>query len=250
GDPQAPPPRVEDGPGRTDLHGDPLPPGALARLGTTRWRLPAEVEFLACLADGKRVLSVSRDGLCQVWVAPGRRQLPSFARSAVPLPPDGGTRATATNAGKVILWVVDAGKKRHEIQAAPSSWPPQVVFAADGRSLYTSDPSQRGQITRWDATTGEEVGRFDAPPYAGPALLGPGCPELLCSADGKTLASFGHEQPQVKKVVVALCDLPSGKRRGVIAGLGHTGGVSALARSPARQRPAVAARGRPLRPPP
>jgi RNA polymerase sigma factor (sigma-70 family) len=252
GGPQAPPPRAEDGPGRTDLHGDPLPPGALARLGTTRWRLPGEVEFLAFLADGKRVLSVSRDGLCQVWEAPGGRQLRSFdvseeVCSGVALAPDGGTLATATNAGKVILWDVDAGKKRRSLQAAPSSWPPQVVFAADGRSLYTSDPSQRGQITRWDAVTGNELGRFDAPPYAGPALLGPGCPELIRSADGKTLASFGHEQPQVRKVVVALWDLPSGKRRSVIAGPGGTGWVSALALSPDGKRLAWAGDGGQLR---
>src|SRR5262249_32286673 len=38
-DPQAPAPRGKDEPARTDLHGDPLPPGALARMGTTRWRL-------------------------------------------------------------------------------------------------------------------------------------------------------------------------------------------------------------------
>src|SRR5262249_19960549 len=66
-------------------------------------------------------------------------------------------------------------------------------------------------------------------------------------ADGKTLASFGHEQPQVKKVVVALCDLPSGKRRGVIAGLGDTGWVSALALSPDGKRLAWAGDGGQLR---
>jgi len=52
------------GPARTDRHGDPLPDGAFARLGTLRWRARGEVEALAFAPDGKTVASASSEGLC------------------------------------------------------------------------------------------------------------------------------------------------------------------------------------------
>src|SRR5262249_48388268 len=49
---------------RLDRHGDPLPEGALARLGTLRWRALGEVEAPAFAPDSKGVATVSRQGLC------------------------------------------------------------------------------------------------------------------------------------------------------------------------------------------
>ena len=50
-----------DEPARTDAHGDPLPAGALLRLGTVRWR--AFARFLAFTPDGKTL--VTCEGLGQ-----------------------------------------------------------------------------------------------------------------------------------------------------------------------------------------
>src|SRR5262245_45358329 len=59
-----------------DRHGDPLPPAALARLGTVRWRSPlrdgsgfARVGFSP---DGRVVLATSDAGLCLWDVNTGR----------------------------------------------------------------------------------------------------------------------------------------------------------------------------------
>src|SRR5215468_8173835 len=59
-----------------DALGDPLPTGAVARLGTTRLRHRGYVVALAFSSDGKRLASGGYDPAAHVWdAATGRRLL-------------------------------------------------------------------------------------------------------------------------------------------------------------------------------
>jgi RNA polymerase sigma factor (sigma-70 family) len=58
---------------RRDLYGDPLPPGAVARLGTTRFRTPFEAHAIAFAPDGKTVAVSSRGGLFLFDARTGKR---------------------------------------------------------------------------------------------------------------------------------------------------------------------------------
>src|SRR5262245_4551213 len=61
-----------------DVHGDSLPPGAVARLGTTRFRHQGPILFAAFLPDGKGVSSVSSDGVICVWEFPSGKEIRRF----------------------------------------------------------------------------------------------------------------------------------------------------------------------------
>ena len=58
-----------------DSYGDPLPEGAIGRLGTTRFRHDDTVVFAAFLPGGKSVLSVGRDGVVCAWEFPSGKPI-------------------------------------------------------------------------------------------------------------------------------------------------------------------------------
>lgn len=75
-DPASEPPAQAEAPRvRLDRHGDPLPFGAVARLGTIRFRHGSTVTGLAFRDDGNELVSASYDGTVRVWDAvTGREQ--------------------------------------------------------------------------------------------------------------------------------------------------------------------------------
>jgi WD40 repeat protein len=58
-----------------DLHGDPLPEGAIARAGQDRWLHGIRATFAAFLPDGKQVLTVCSDMTTRIWDFPSGKEI-------------------------------------------------------------------------------------------------------------------------------------------------------------------------------
>ena len=102
-----------------DLYGDPLPPGAIARLGTIRFRRGAVVTSSALSSDGRRLVAGYGSGDVVIWDAKtGKvvRELPLAHRaavSAVSFSPDGSLVISAGEDLYIQLWNVATGKLVH-----------------------------------------------------------------------------------------------------------------------------------------
>src|SRR5207302_5571684 len=63
----------QEEPPRTDRYGDPLPPMALARMGTVRFRHGGKVELMVLSPNGRTLAAASRDETVRLWdVATGK----------------------------------------------------------------------------------------------------------------------------------------------------------------------------------
>jgi RNA polymerase sigma factor (sigma-70 family) len=232
----------EDRRERTDLHGDPLPPDALVRMGTIRFRPIGDIRTLAFLPGGKTLATFDRDGMVLVWDVNSGKEIarwevrkdghPAFGREAA-FSANG--KLVVVSTGKTIF-LLDAvtGKERWRgdghlgyIAALAFSPDGKLVASAGSNSLFSEkgelisgggidgDPS----IRVWDVATGKEKLRVQG--------TREGTTALAFSPDGQTLASGpgGYSDR-----TIGLWDVATGKKRHRLDELQHM--VGALAFSP------------------
>jgi RNA polymerase sigma factor (sigma-70 family) len=124
---------------RTDRYGDPLPEGALARLGTIRFRQGFFTYRAVYSPDGKTIAcaSVGR-GLC-LWDATTGKELRCFGQSrvahTVAFAPDGKMLVSDVT-GPLALFDVASGKLLTPLSDARGN--AQVAFAPDGKAVAVS----------------------------------------------------------------------------------------------------------------
>src|SRR5690349_11605688 len=228
-------------PGRTDRHGDPLPEGALSRLGTVRLRHAGKVNQLAFLAGGRVLASLGEDNVYHVWEAATGRELYRFARqegsppapargvwldlrihpmggyipvngllgNAIAFSPDGKLLAAGDQENGVELWDLVAGKQLRRLELKETSQP-AVAFSPDGKLLAAAEG--RETVHLWEVATGKEVRQLQWPKHS----VG----QLVFSPDGSTLAGVSSEEIRVWGVA-------SGKRLRKFEG--HEQAVTGLA---------------------
>jgi WD40 repeat protein len=142
---RAAPPDGDKSP-RLDAHGDPLPPGAVGRLGTLRLRHSLSYgSGAACVAfspDGKALVSGGDVGLC-AWDVPTGKDLGWFPEKAPAtsacFSPDGKTLLTADNHGAIRHWRAGRGDPLRQ-------FPPQVNRARESFFVMGSFFSANGAV--------------------------------------------------------------------------------------------------------
>ncbi len=174
----------------TDLYGDPLPAGAVARLGTVRFRHPGGGLHVLFAPDGKTVMSTANETSLRVWDAANGKLLRGIDGAdslfvAVALSPDGKLLATAgvtglgQGGGSVIkLWDTATLKERRTI-APLERFPVALAFLPDGKTLVSTG-KREGKIWLWDVSSGRQVRAFKAVS---------GGPTLAVSPDGALVAT-------------------------------------------------------------
>jgi WD40 repeat protein len=207
---------------RVDAFGDPLPPGAVARVGTTRFRHRGAVVALAWSPDGAELVSASHDRTVCFWDAKTGKLLRRLtghdgAVFALALSADGKRLATGGEDKTVRVWEAATGKLLWH--AGAHKEPVYcLTFSPDGTRLAAGGGDARVRL--WDAADGKELRQFiDDADLPGPPAKPPkeGSPQatpvptsnvyaVAFSPDGKTLAAGGMNK------AVRLWDVATGKK--------------------------------------
>jgi WD40 repeat protein len=228
-----------------DALGDPLPPGAVARLGTLRFKhsstpdlsdsnlpLATAVSAVHFSADGKRFVSRSGPyGTIRVWDGATGKNLPGdwddrvvACEKAIAISPDGTLLAVHARDDKqpgselaVLLWDVSAGRFLRSLPGDKGVR--SAEFADDGKTLVTTHADA---VRWWDVASGKEWRSWKPFGAAAARDRDDGSPltlecHLTVSAGAQyLLATFWRRDDEVEPQPAAatiVFDLPTGKER-------------------------------------
>jgi RNA polymerase sigma factor (sigma-70 family) len=177
---------------RIDRFGDPLPPGAVLRLGTVRLRHGSRVTGLAYSPDGRTLLSGSADRTLRLWDLATGKELRRFTNpdqlqvESMALSPDGRLAALGSQ-GHVRVWDVATGVQRLDLEAGGAGVVYSVAFSPDDKTLAagTGTSGAAGRVRLWEVATGRLLQTLPEPHTHDV--------RLAFSPDGSLLATSGDD---------------------------------------------------------
>ncbi len=193
-------------PATLDLYGEPLPEGAIARLGALRFHHPAGLIDLAFSPDGKTILTVGQGMFkltARLWDTATGKERSRFAVDHASLRqvcfhPDGRTVVLNVQ-NSVELYDSQTGKHLRTFGGEKEIL--SCALSPDGKLLATGSMEWKDDnpIRVWEVETGREL-----QPFAG---QGVNLYALTFSADGKRLCCgpLGQYQTRDKVLPSALC---------------------------------------------
>jgi WD40 repeat protein len=181
-------------PARADVYGDTLPPGAVARMGSPRFRHGTGVTVLAASPDGKMLASSGYFAL-RLWDAATGQELGRLPQRppahGIAFSPDSKTLAAGFADGAIMLWDLCRGRELRR-------WPGHkdgvnaVTFSPNG--IWLASAGNDGTVRLWDLVNGKELRRLTGHGARSSVRGQPSVPSVttvVFSPDARTLASGG-----------------------------------------------------------
>ena len=200
---------------KTDRFGDPLPPGAVARIGTVRFKHAKAVNSVAFLSDGNRIVSSSDDGTVRLWNAQSGALLHTFEGhrgkvAAVAVSPNGRLAASAGWDRTVRLWDLETLAPAGVLEGHKNNVN-AVAFSPDGTRLLSG--SYDSTLKLWRLPDGKMLRTLTGHEF--------GVNSLTFTPDGRRAVSASVDE------TVRIWDLENGEETASL--VGHEGPVFGVA---------------------
>ncbi len=225
-------PQREERSARGDLYGDPLPPMAVARLGTARFRPGGAVMAIAFTPDGKELFAYGRWEGVTMWDPASGKELSRFVPEGkvlgdALLTPDGQYLITIEAVNHKYFIRVRNRADLKVTREIPDAQVHSLSLTPDGKRVLgmRNDRNESTSVVIWDLASGTEIRSWKA--HEGVA-------RMALSRDGTTLATATTLAGADDGNAIRVWDADSGKLMREFTGLAQP--VNRLAVSPDGKR--------------